>query len=210
MAMSTSFLLGAGFGTLSGMLWMKLFLLWVALALAALSCGPRAVREASVSPGSPGDGGKAVGTRFLLGGWIVPKDRDVESDPFAETLEAFVITSGDEMRDFLEGLDFIRLRGNLEAVDRTDFDEMVVVAAYYLWRPLKGDPLSLERVTVDGSEVKVSLEMEQDPQGRERPFLMAPLYITALEREDLPDKTSLEFVFLINGEESAKRTLIPQ
>ncbi len=188
---------------------MKLFLLWVALALAALSCGPRVAREASVSPGSPGDGGKEVGTRFLLGGWIVPKDREGPG-VFDEALEAFVITSGEEMRDFLEGVNFIRLRGNLEAVDRTDFDEMVVVAVYYLWRPLKGDPLSLERVTVDDAEVKVSLELEQDPQGRERPFLMAPLYITALEREDLPDEASLEFVFLINGEESAKRALTPE
>ena len=114
------------------------------------------------------------------------------------------------MRGFLEGLDFIRLRGNLEAIDRTDFSEAVVLAVYYLWRPLKGDPLSLERATVDGAEVKISLELEQDPQGRERPFLMAPLYITALERQDLPDNASLEFVFLINGEESAKRTLIPE
>ena len=209
MAMSTSFLLGAGFDTLSGMLWIKLTLLWVALALAALSCGPRAERDASVSPGSPGDGGKEVGTRFLLGGWIVPKEWE-GSGVFDESLEAFVITSGEEMRDFLEGVEFIRLRGNLEAVDRTDFDEMVVVAVYYLWRPLKGDPLSLERVTADGAEVRVSLELEQDPQGRERPFLMAPLYITALERADLPDKASLEFVFLVNGEESVKRTLTPE
>ena len=89
--------------------------------------------------------------------------------------------------------------------DRTDFDEMVVVAVYYLWRPLKGDPLSLERVTVDGAEVRIGLELEQDPQGRERPFLMAPLYVTALEREDLPDNAPLEFVFLVNGEESVKR-----
>ena len=187
---------------------MRLFLL--CMALVALSCGPRATREASISPGHPDSGVKEVGTRFLLGGWIVPKDLEAESEPFAETLKAFVITTEEEMRDFLEGLDFIRLRGNLEAVDRTDFGETVVLAVYYLWRPLKGDPLSLESTTVDGAEVKISLELEQDPQGRERPFLMAPLYITALERQDLPDNASLEFVFLINGEEFAKRTLTPE
>lgn len=206
--MHTFFLFSAPFDTLSGMLWMRLFLLCVALA--ALSCSPRATREASISPGPPDIGGKEIGSRFLLGGWIVPKDLEAESDPFAETLKAFVITTEEEMRDFLEGLDFIRLRGNLEAVDRTDFGETVVLAVYYLWRPLKGDPLSLESTTVDGAEVKISLELEQDPQGRERPFLMAPLYITALERQDLPDNASLEFVFLINGEEFTKRTLTPE
>ena len=206
--MHITFLFGARFDTLSGMLWMRLFLL--CMVLAALSCSPRATREASNSPGAPDSGGKEIGTRFLLGGWIVPKGRDAESEPFAETLKAFVITTEEDMRGFLEGLDFIRLRGNLEAIDRTDFSEAVVLAVYYLWRPLKGDPLSLERATVDGAEVKISLELEQDPQGRERPFLMAPLYITALERQDLPDNASLEFVFLINGEESAKRTLIPE
>ena len=206
--MHTFFLFSAWFDTLSGMLWMRLFLL--CMALVALSCSPRATREASISPGPPDSSGKEIGTRFLLGGWIVPKDQDAGSEPFAETLKAFVITTEAEMRDFLEGLDFIRLRGNLAVIDRADFDEVVVLAVYYLWRPLKGDPLSLKRTTVDGAEVKISLELEQDPQGRERPFLMAPLYITALERRDLPDNASLEFVFLINGEESAKQILIPE
>ena len=41
-----------------------------------------------------------------------------------------------------------------------------MVAAYYMWRPLKGDPLSIGRVVVEGTDVRIDLELEEKPQGR--------------------------------------------
>ena len=152
---------------------------------------------------SPKD--KEVGARFLLGGWVVPKGEDAKTEPFAETLRAFVITTQEEQRDFLDSLEIVRLRGNIESLDRADLDRVVILAAYYLWRPLKGDPLFINGLRTRGDRVEVDLELLEDPQGRERPFLMAPLQIAAVERDELPRGVPLEFVFLVNGEVAAIR-----
>ena len=136
---------------------------------------------------------------------MVPKGE--EAGPFAERLEAIVITTEEELRDFLDGVGFTRLRGNLETLDRADLAEVVVVATYYLWRPLKGDPLFIEKVELKGTEIEISLELLEEPQGRESPFLMAPLYVAALDRENLPTGVPLRFVFLVNGEEADTLTV---
>ena len=133
--------------------------------------------------------------------------RGDEAEPFAETLKAFVITTDEELTEFLDGLDLIRVRGNPESLNRTDLSQVVVLASYYLWRPLKGDPLSIERIALKGTEIEISLELLEDPQGRERPYLMAPLHIVAVEREDLPRSVPLQFAFLVNGEVATTRTV---
>ena len=178
-------------------------------ALAALACNPtpRVPRESTNSSVSSGAGGQEIVARFLQGGWVVPNGTELETDPFAETLKAFIITTEEERRSFLDGLDLIRLRRSLEPLNRTDLAQEVVLGTYYLWRPLKGDPLSLVRTTLNGTVVEVSLELEEDPQGRERPYLMAPLYIVALKREELPSKVPMTFVFLLNGEVATTRTI---
>ena len=122
---------------------------------------------------SRGTGGEELVPRFLLGGWVFPEGEEV--GPFAETLRTFVLTSEQGVRDLLDGLDLVRTRGNMEALTGADFSKVAVLAAYYLWRPLKGDPLSLKAMTLKGTEVEVDLELLEDPQGRESPFLMAPL-----------------------------------
>ena len=134
---------------------------------------------------------------------MLPLGDEPEAEPFAETLKAFVITSEQELRDFLSGLDLIRMRGNAETLNRTDFSEEIVFAAYYFWRPLKGDPLYLQTIALRGTEVTVYLELEEDPQGRESPYLLAPMSISALDKSDLPAGTPLDIVWRVNGEEAA-------
>ena len=142
-------------------------------------------------------------SRFLLGGWVLPMDDEPEADPFAETLKAFVITSEQELRNFLSGLDLIRIRGNMETLNRTDFSEEIVLAAYYFWRPLKGDPLYVQTVALRGTEVTIHLDLEEGPQGHESPYLLAPMSITAIDKSDLPQGTPLQVVWRVNGKEAA-------
>ena len=149
--------------------------------------------------------GQEVVSRFLMGGWVFPKGE--VAGPFAETLRAFVITTEGELEDFLDGVNLLRIRGNTESLYGADLDQVVVLASYHLWRPLKGDPLSIARVALKGSEVEVSLELLEDPQGRESPYLVAPLYIASIAREDLPRGVPVRFVFLLNGELATTRTV---
>ncbi len=130
-----------------------------------------------------------------------------EADPFVDTLRAFILTSEDEIRELLEGVDFLRLRGSLDSLHKADLDQVIVVAVYHMWRPLKGDPLSIANVFLNDTEVEVNLELEADPQGREFPYLVAPLYIAAIQKKDLPKEGPLNFLFKVNGEEAVTRTL---
>ena len=149
-----------------------------------------------------------VASRFLLGGWVAPEGEDTEvTETFSETLRSFVVTSEQELTELLSSFDLVRVRGSLQILNRTNFDEVVVVAAYYMWRPLKGDPLSIGRVGVDGTDVRIDLELEEKPQGRESPFLMAPLQIAALAREDLPRGGAVRFQFNVNGRPSGSQSV---
>ena len=149
---------------------------------------------------SSGSDQEDVATRFLLGGWVIPKSEEGEVDAFAERLEAFVITSEDEMRSFLDGLYLFRVRGNLQSLHRSDFSKVVVVGAYYLWRPLKGDPLSIRTMALNGDEANIDLELEEEPLGREYPYLLAPMNVAAVQKQDLPQGVPVKFVFRVNGE----------
>ena len=139
--------------------------------------------------------------RFLLGGWVLPEGE--APGIFVESLEALIITSEADLRSFLGGVDLLRVSGDLNAINRTDFEKTVILAAYYLWRPLKGNPLSVQKVTVDGNEVRVSLDLEDDPQGRESPYLLAPLYVVGVYKAALPQGEPVRFQFLVNGELAA-------
>ena len=177
------------------------------MLLLALACGSdRAARQ----DGTPAGGAPAsneLSTRFLLGGWLVPEGVDPAADPFAEVLEARIITSEERMRQFLAAVDLVRIRGNQEILDRVNYEEQVAVVVFYMWRPLKGDPLSLSTAALDGTEIRIGLELLEDPQGRERPFLAAPFYMASVDREGLPVGTPPTFVFSVNGTEQARRTI---
>ena len=156
-------------------------LLLSALVLAGLACGERTpisgvVSEATPTPPPTAEAEREeptptaavegpIHTRFLLGGWVAPKDEDADDRPFADTLKAFVITTDEGLREFLDSLDLLRVRGSQESLNRADLSDVVVVAMYYLWRPLKGDPLSLEEARLSGNEVRIRLELVGGPPG---------------------------------------------
>ncbi len=144
--------------------------------------------------------------RFLLSGWINPIGEDADLGPFAETLRAFVITSQEELDEFLGSIDLLRTVGNLASLSRTDLEQDIMLGIYYLWRPLKGDPLSILGVSSGGDEVVVDVELVEDPLGDERPFLLGPVHISAVDRKELPTGTPVEFVFSVNGKEAARLT----
>ena len=179
--------------------------LMVVLVAALAACGERSGRGPAAG-GAPSSDGLVV--RYLVGGWVVPHPPDGRSRPSSETLKTAVITSQEELTEFLERFDLIFYRGNPQSLDNVEFADDVVVAAYYLWRPLKGDPLSVLGVSVKGAAVEVDLELEADPQGRERPYLMAPLQMVALDREDLGPSGAREFLFRVNGEVSGTETAL--
>ena len=166
----------------------------------ALACNSTST-PAGEGPTRSQSGGEEMVSRFLIGGWAFPlEEQESEPDPFAETLRTFVLTSEEEMREFLEELDLIRLRGNLQTLDNVDFAEEVVLAAYYLWRPLKGDPLFMQTLSLTGTELEVLLELEEDPQGRESPYLLAPFLVTAIDKGPLPKGVLFDLVWRLNGE----------
>ena len=164
------------------------------MALAAAACEAES-RDAIPSEEISQDG--EISFRFLLGGWVNPKDQ--EADPFVERLEVRLVQSEEQMRDFLEGVDLLRVRGRTEVLGDTDFTQTLIVASYYLWRPLKGDPLSVEKVFIDEGVVHVDMLLEEDPQGRERPYLLAPMYMFSLDKDVLRENEARTVRVILNG-----------
>ena len=184
----------------------------LSIVITALACGSSSITttRSTVSPETAEGSQEGLGARFLLGGWVVPKGDDAAAEPTAETLKAFVITDEDQLRNFLDGLHLIRVRGSIESLNRIDMAEVVVLSGYYLWRPLKGDPISILAVSRTGNDIEVCLELVEDPQGRESPYLMAPLYVAAIDKEGLSRDAPLRFTFLINGEVAASQVVTLQ
>lgn len=157
--------------------------------------------------GGGGDGGGAAGTgmgagfRYVNSGWVAPLDGDALG-AFSAELRAFVIVSQEELDAFEGGFVSKVSRGNAVSLGRIDFDRAALLAAYYVWRPLRGDPLSVREVRVDGGAGRavVTMELDENPQGRPYPYLFAPMVMVAVERALFPPGAALEFVFILNGE----------
>ena len=126
---------------------------------------------------------------------------DYFSSPFAEQLRAAVIDGDDQLAAFQRSV-FLRLSwGNQQSLARIDFEESVLLAAWYLWRPVKGDPLAVTAVRLDGGRAIVELELDENPQGREYPYLFAPMIMVAVERAQFPNgQPPSEFEFRLNGQ----------
>ena len=102
-----------------------------------------------------------------------------ESGPFATELRAFVLTSQEELDAFEGGFISKRIYGNSTTLDRIRFDSAALLAAYYVWRPVRGDPLSVADLQVEEGRAVVKIELDEDPQGREYPYLFAPMIMVA-------------------------------
>ena len=146
--------------------------------------------------GSPPPSGSSLlpNFRYVNSGWVAPLETQ-DTGPFSQELRAFVIVNQEELEAFESTYISKAVRGNPTSLGRIDFDTSVLLAAYYLWRPVQGDPLSVSEVTVKGDRARVQLELDKDAQGREYAYLYAPMTMVAVERPLFPPGQPVEFVF---------------
>ena len=153
------------------------------------------------APRIQGHSNQYIQSQFLFGGWTIPLTE--RAGPFIEELKPFVISNEEELNEFLTGLRLFRVRGRFEALSEIDYGERVILAAYFLWRPLKGLPLSLDAVRLsEKNEVVIDLRLEDVP-GREAPYLAAPFHMVSIRRALLPQDGPVNFIYLLNGNKVA-------
>ena len=146
--------------------------------------------------------------RYVNSGWISPDDwRDL--GPLASELRAFVIVSQDELDAFESSYLSKVTRGNATTLGRIEFEASILLAAYFAWLPVKGDPLSFAAVEVDGEDALVQLELDRTSQGREYPYLYAPMVMVAVERSLFPTGEPVSFVFELEGHPDITLTATP-
>ena len=150
--------------------------------------------------GGAGDAAVGVGFRYVNSGWGSPLDW-AEFGAFSGELRGFVLSSEGDLAAFEGGFVSKVSRGNAVSLGRIEFDGSVLLAAYYVWRPVRGDPLSVAdlRVDGDGGRAVVVMELDAAPQGREYPYLYAPMVMVAVERAAFPAGAAVEFVFELDG-----------
>ena len=146
--------------------------------------------------------------RYVNSGWVSPVEY-FEASPYLDELHAFVITTQEELDDFNRGAISKRILGNTNSLGRIDFLESVLLAAYYIWRPVQGDPLSVVDLNVDGNSAVVDLELNDDAQGRLYPYLFAPMTMVSVNRSLFPAGEPVEFLFQLNGEPNETISAVP-
>lgn len=140
--------------------------------------------------------------KYVDSGWVSLRGNE-EVGVFTTELRAFVITSQEELEAFQGGTNVKRSNGTSASLSRVDFASSVLIAAYYLWRPLQGDPLSVVGFSLDGDRADVLLELEDSPQGKKYPYLLAPMTMVAIGRSNFPSGAPVSFVFRLNGDPQA-------
>ncbi len=137
--------------------------------------------------------------RYVNSGWVTPLGEQ-SADAFSKELRVAVITSDLEMLEFNREVVSKRTNGTGVTLSRPKFPGSVVLVAYLLWLPVQGDPLSVIGMEVEGNRVVVDLELEEDAQGRELPYLYAPMTMVTVDRSDLPLNGPVDFEFKLDGE----------
>lgn len=143
--------------------------------------------------------------KYVNSGWVSPGPEE-RVGALQEEFRVFVITSEEELDDFQERSRIRISRGNSTSLGRVDFPNSILIAAYFMWRPVQGDPLSVVGFDFEpgqdgtGGRADVRLELEDSPQGRERPYLLAPMVMVALDRAIFPQGRPIEFVFHLDGQ----------
>ena len=142
--------------------------------------------------------------RYVNSGWVSPRPEE-QVGPLEEELRGFVITSQEELDAFQTKAKIRVSRGTGSSLGRMDFPNSILLAAYLMWRPFQGDPLSVVGFAFEPGQdgaaatANIQLELDDSPQGRERPFLLAPMTMVALERSIFPDGEPIDFVFHLDG-----------
>ena len=143
--------------------------------------------------------------RYVNSGWVAPRDEQ-SAGAFSKELRVAVITSDLEMLLFNQEVVGKRTYGRGDTLGRPEFPGSVVLVAYLLWLPVQGDPLSVIGMEIEGNLVVVQLELEEDAQGRELPYLYAPMTMVTVDRSDLPINGPVDFQFRLDGETLAAVT----
>lgn len=137
--------------------------------------------------------------RYVNSGWVSPSDQQ-STGAFSRELRAAVITSAQEMEDFNRTVISKRIHGTGVTLSRAEFPGSVVLVAYLLWLPVQGDPLSVVGMEIEGDQVMVDLELDEDSQGREYPYLFAPMTMVTADRDEFPAEGPVSFAFKLDGE----------
>ena len=137
--------------------------------------------------------------RYVNSGWVSPLNQQ-SANAFSRELRAAVITSAAELEEFNRTVISKRTRGTGVTLNRAEFPGSVVLVAYVLWLPVQGNPLSVVGMEIDGSHVVVDLELDEESQGREYPYLFAPMTMVTVDRTKFPAEGPTSFDFRLDGE----------
>ena len=137
--------------------------------------------------------------RYVNSGWVSPLNQQSTS-AFARELRVAVITTAQELEEFHRTVISKRTNGTGATLGRAEFPGSVVLVAYLLWLPVQGDPLSVVGLEIDGHRAVVDLELDEDSQGREYPYLYAPMTMVTVDRDQVPAEGPVAFEFRLNGE----------
>jgi len=137
--------------------------------------------------------------RYMNSGWVSPADPQAPN-AFSRELRAAVITGAEELEEFNRSVISKRTEGTGVTLNRAEFPGSVVLVAYLLWMPVQGDPLSVVDIEIEGDRVVVDLELDEDSQGREYPYLFAPMTMVTVDRGEFPAEGPVSFHFKLDGE----------
>ena len=137
--------------------------------------------------------------RYVNSGWVSPPDQQSAS-AFSRELRVDVITSAEELEEFNRTVISKRTVGTGATLSRAEFPGSVLLVAYLLWLPVQGDPLSVVGLEINGNRAVVDLELDEDSQGREYPYLYAPMTMVTVDRDEFPAEGPVFFEFRLDGE----------
>ena len=137
--------------------------------------------------------------RYVNSGWVSPPDQQ-STGAFSRELRVDVITSTEELEQFNRTVISKRTVGTGATLSRAEFPGSVLLVAYLLWLPVQGNPLSVVGLEIDGDRAVVDLELDEDSQGREYPYLFAPMTMVTVDRDEFPAEGPVSFEFRLDGE----------
>ncbi len=136
--------------------------------------------------------------RYVNSGWVSPSNQQ-SANAFSRELRVAVITTSEELENFNRTVISKRTVGTSTSLGRAEFPGSVLLVAYLLWLPVQGDPLSVVGLEIIGNRAVVDLELDEDAQGREYPYLYAPMTMVTVDRDKFPAEGPVEFVFRLDG-----------
>ena len=136
---------------------------------------------------------KLIENRSLLKGWILPEN--ITENVFEEKLETHLIYDQQEAETLLSSMKFYRAQGKLEEISSINYDDNIVLIAYYLWRPLKGNPLLVERFEINNNIVKAYITLDNNNIGKEYPLLLAPIHIVTISKSNIINTDTIQIFF---------------